>query len=491
MCASSYILKTSNKFELFMEMRDQSDWQLIRKKMMERGHLPEAVAAAAATAAAGGYGGGSHERSSNSKSSSSSSSSSSLSGSASSAEKERERSELLERLFRDRQAWRLMMKGVGSGKAASSPAGGSGSSGKGSASNMSLEDRMRENNQKSMLLQHAESLLTRNEDIFLLAAQRRRAWTGNSYLISMDREGGAKGGEGGSREFIGRLKSNFGGTEFVMYDYGVKAGKRSGKKSDKGGEGGGNGSVTPLNAGSAAGSAGSAVKYLRECGVIQYDHFFEHTGSPIRIKILLPNRSFYPLDCSAISGGIIRQYKAEAKDGNAASAAVSAGTAQAGAAGGGSANVSSNVALVDDLDDDEANHGAASAAPLPSAPSTPSSSSSSSGPGPAVRSRLPHHDVDEYEYQTPHQHIEVFENLRPVWHDGMNAYVLHFDNHRVREKSVKNFKLVRNNDDGKKTVLQFGRVMDRNVFVMDFAWPLSAFQAFAICLSSIDPKIAV
>jgi len=56
----------------------------------------------------------------------------------------------------------------------------------------------------------------------------------------------------------------------------------------------------------------------------------------------------------------------------------------------------------------------------------------------------------------------------------------------------KNFKLVRVNDtEEKKTVLQFGRVLDRNVFVMDFAWPLSAFQAFSICLSSIDPKIAV
>ena len=484
----SYILKTSNKFELFMEMRDQSDWQLIRKKMMERGHLPEAVAAAAATAA-GGYGGSGHERSSNSKSSSSSSSSSSISGlGASAAEKERERSELLERLFRDRQAWRQMMKGVGGGKTTSSPSA-SGQSGKGSASNMSLEDRMRENNQKSMLLQHAESLLTRNEDIFLLAAQRRRAWTGNSYLISMDREGGSKGGEGGSREFIGRLKSNFGGTEFVMYDYGVKPGKRhSGKKSDKQGETTGNGSVTPLNSSSAAGSAGSAVKYLRECGVIQYDHFFEHTGSPIRIKILLPNRSFYPLEQSAVSGSIIRQYKAEAKDGNTAPVQVST-QAAAAAAGGGSANVSSNVSLADDGDDDDVT--AASAAPLPSAPSTPSSSSAPSSP--AARSRLPHHDVDEYEFQTPHQHVEVFENLRPVWHDGMNAYVLHFDNHRVREKSVKNFKLVRNNDDSpsKKTVLQFGRVMDRNVFVMDFAWPLSAFQAFAICLSSIDPKIAV
>jgi tubby-related protein 1 len=81
----------------------------------------------------------------------------------------------------------------------------------------------------------------------------------------------------------------------------------------------------------------------------------------------------------------------------------------------------------------------------------------------------------------------------------MNAYVLHFDHHRVREKSVKNFKLVRQVPDESKpagatkqvTVLQFGRVADRNIFVCDYAYPLSPLAAFAICLSSIDPKLSV
>ena len=83
----------------------------------------------------------------------------------------------------------------------------------------------------------------------------------------------------------------------------------------------------------------------------------------------------------------------------------------------------------------------------------------------------------------------------------MNAYVLHFDQHRVREKSVKNFIIKRTIPDPapnaapgatiQKTVLQFGRVLDRNVFIMDYGYPLSAVAAFAICLSSIDPKLAV
>ena len=98
-----------------------------------------------------------------------------------------------------------------------------------------------------------------------------------------------------------------------------------------------------------------------------------------------------------------------------------------------------------------------------------------------------------FAFESPDRKIEVYENLRPVWHDGMNAYVLHFDNHRVRERSVKNFKLVRtHNDKEKRTILQCGRVMDdRNIFVMDFAYPMTALQAFQICLSSIDPKLQI
>jgi Tub family. len=37
--------------------------------------------------------------------------------------------------------------------------------------------------------------------------------------------------------------------------------------------------------------------------------------------------------------------------------------------------------------------------------------------------------------------------------------------------------------------MQFGRVSN-DTFNMDFEWPLSPFQAFAICLSSFDYKIA-
>ena len=205
-----YILKSNNRFELFMEMRDQAEWQQIRKRMMDRGHLPDPSNPTPDTANAALHT-PAYEKSTNSRSSRSSHSTASSSSlpssfaSASAADKERERSELLERLFRDRQQWRLMMKGNSKASSLSSSSPSSplnGGQGKGSSLNMGLEDRMKENNLKSMLLQHAEVLLHKNEDIFLLAAQRKRAWTGNSYLISMDRDN-SKGGEGGAETSSG------------------------------------------------------------------------------------------------------------------------------------------------------------------------------------------------------------------------------------------------------------------------------------------------
>ena len=38
-------------------------------------------------------------------------------------------------------------------------------------------------------------------------------------------------------------------------------------------------------------------------------------------------------------------------------------------------------------------------------------------------------------------------------------------------------------------VLQFGKIHE-DIFTMDFQWPFSALQAFAVCLSSFDSKLA-
>ena len=63
--------------------------------------------------------------------------------------------------------------------------------------------------------------------------------------------------------------------------------------------------------------------------------------------------------------------------------------------------------------------------------------------------------------------------------------------------SVKNFQLVAAVDpshnvfaaEQEKVILQFGKI-GKDIFTMDYCYPLSAFQAFAICLSSFDTKPA-
>lgn len=55
------------------------------------------------------------------------------------------------------------------------------------------------------------------------------------------------------------------------------------------------------------------------------------------------------------------------------------------------------------------------------------------------------------------------------------------------QRSVKNFQLTLE-ENGKQTILQLGRVGKSN-FVMDYRYPLTGYQAFCICLASIDAKL--
>ena len=117
-------------------------------------------------------------------------------------------------------------------------------------------------------------------------------------------------------------------------------------------------------------------------------------------------------------------------------------------------------------------------------------------------------------------------NKPPKWSSVVGAYVLNFSG-RVTMASVKNFQMVvrcslyssipcscsvllfnlrppavislhirlplnslqeAENQDG-APILQFGRV-GKDLFTMDFQWPLSPLQAFAVALSSFDYKLA-
>nr|XP_051684773.1 tubby-related protein 2 isoform X3 [Oryctolagus cuniculus] len=85
------------------------------------------------------------------------------------------------------------------------------------------------------------------------------------------------------------------------------------------------------------------------------------------------------------------------------------------------------------------------------------------------------------------QGLVLLRNKYPSWSEENGAYVLNFHG-RVTRASIKNFQIV-HLDDPNCLVLQFGRVAP-DMFTMDFRFPLCPLQAFAICLSSFDGKLA-
>ncbi|KAE9595096.1 putative transcription factor TUBBY family [Lupinus albus] len=97
----------------------------------------------------------------------------------------------------------------------------------------------------------------------------------------------------------------------------------------------------------------------------------------------------------------------------------------------------------------------------------------------------------------------VLKNKPPRWHEQLQCWCLNFRG-RVTVASVKNFQLIAATQpaagaptpsqpaaplEQDKIILQFGKV-GKDMFTMDYRFPLSAFQAFAICLSSFDTKLA-
>ena len=93
--------------------------------------------------------------------------------------------------------------------------------------------------------------------------------------------------------------------------------------------------------------------------------------------------------------------------------------------------------------------------------------------------------------QGPESSVDYHENTKPTYHDEMGCFALHFDQHRIRQKSSKNFKFQRKTaaDGGNVTMMQFGRVLDRSTFVLDYAYPLSPFTAFCIALTAMNPAL--
>lgn len=92
----------------------------------------------------------------------------------------------------------------------------------------------------------------------------------------------------------------------------------------------------------------------------------------------------------------------------------------------------------------------------------------------------------------------LLKQKQPQWSPKTQSYNLNFYG-RVKKPSVKNFILEYEGDNGvdkrqtdarQRTALLFGKLSDDGTFIMDVQWPLSPMQAFAICLSSFDPKLS-
>ncbi|XP_057958557.1 tubby-like F-box protein 7 [Malania oleifera] len=105
-------------------------------------------------------------------------------------------------------------------------------------------------------------------------------------------------------------------------------------------------------------------------------------------------------------------------------------------------------------------------------------------------------DCKKQKSETDTSACTVLRNKAPRWHEQLQCWCLNFHG-RVTVASVKNFQLVATLDqsqpggkgDEETVLLQFGKVGD-DTFTMDYRQPLSAFQAFAICLTSFGTKLA-
>jgi Tub family len=94
------------------------------------------------------------------------------------------------------------------------------------------------------------------------------------------------------------------------------------------------------------------------------------------------------------------------------------------------------------------------------------------------------------EYSPPEDFgLLALQNRPPWWNIELGSFVLNFGG-RVSVASVKNFQLCDRNDQD-HIMLQFGRIQGRHSFTMDFQHPLTAVQAFAIAISSLQSKLSL
>mmetsp|Transcript_29209 Transcript_29209/g.72128 ORF Transcript_29209/g.72128 Transcript_29209/m.72128 type:complete len:454 (+) Transcript_29209:47-1408(+) len=211
-------------------------------------------------------------------------------------------------------------------------------------------------------------LYSQDPDKFLLAGRRRKKNKQSTYLISTDEKDLSRK----SNAYTGKVKSNYFGTEFTIYDSGANPSDNKGNEEVR-----------------------------QELGVVQYDRNVLGTNGPRKMQVYLPK--------TARSG--VREVLQPTQ------------------------------------------------------------------PQDKMSAKLENDD---------HNFIKIV-NKTPRWNENLGAFCLNFQG-RVTVASVKNFQLV-DEAEQDRIVLQFGKCSD-DTFTMDYCYPMCALQAFAICLSSFDHKLA-
>lgn len=263
---------------------------------------------------------------------------------------------------------------------------------------------------------------------FLLAARKVRRATSSDYIISLNRDDMSRG----STTYVGNLRSNFLGTKFTVYDSQAPH----------------NGAIASTN------KAGRRVGFKQvsprlpagsyNVAHIAYELNVLGTRGPRRMLCTL-----HSIPASALEAGGVAPTPMDFP----------------------------SVVLDDSLF------------------SLPSFGSRTS------RSDLSAADVEALRGVSKEAPL-MLKNKAPRWHEQLQCWCLNFRG-RVTVASVKNFQLVASlnesptesprqsasQSDNVKVLLQFGKV-GKDTFTMDYHYPLSAFQAFAICLSSFDTKLA-
>ncbi|CAL5061149.1 unnamed protein product [Urochloa decumbens] len=253
---------------------------------------------------------------------------------------------------------------------------------------------------------------------FLLAARKYRRPSCTEYLISLDASDKSKG----HGTYIGKLRSNFLGTKFVVYD------------------------AHPPCAGAVV-SKGPSAHMIGSAQV-----------SPMKP----PPAGNYPVSRISYEVNVL-----------------------------GSRGPRKMNCVMDSIPVSAIKEGGSA----PTQTEFPSSNSSSFASIPFFGPKSGQVDNSGAQLATENESKVALKNKSPRWHEQLQCWCLNFHG-RVTVASVKNFQLVASgvttptpsNQEDDDVILQFGKI-GKDLFSMDYRYPISAFQAFAICLSSFDTKI--